>query len=136
MSIFGIILLALVAAFFLVMIAGIVISMVTEFDEPDWLGVTAVIVGIALWIAFIFAGIGINTEEHKLWIAKYEAEKYTIEASIDSETLSGLERIELVSKAAELNGDLAYRKEAIKLWYHVVYGDKTIYDGVEPIQIK
>lgn len=135
MSIFGIISLAFLAASLIWAVAMIMVSATsTRWDNlPE---IITTVVCIVLWIAFIFAGVGINTEDHKLWLAEYEAQKYTIEASIDSETLSGLERIELVSKAAELNGDLAYRKEAIKLWHHVIYGDKSIYDDVEMIQIK
>lgn len=136
MSIFWIIFLALLFAALLAGIAFVLIMVIADFDVPDWFPRTMIIIGVILWVVFIFAGIGINTEDHNLWLAKYEAQKYTIEASIESETLSGLERIELVNKAAELNGELAYRKEAIKLWHHVVYGNKSIYDGVEPIQIK
>jgi hypothetical protein len=135
MSIFLIILLSILVAILVGTLTWIAISIISGFDAPDWTGLALVIVTIILWIVFIFVGIGINTEDHKAWAAVYEAQKYTIEASIESETLSGLERIELVNKAAELNGELARRKTIIDRWYHVTYDD-TMYNGVEMIQIK
>lgn len=136
MSIFWIILLAFILAAVIAVLGVVIVLMITDYDLPDGFTITMGLISVVLWITFIFAGIGINTEDHELWLANYEAQKYTIESSLESETLSGFERMELVNKAAELNGDLAYRKESIKLWHHVVYGDKTIYDGVEPINIK
>jgi hypothetical protein len=67
-------------------------------------------------------------------VAKYEAQKATIEQSLDSDVLSGLERIELVNEAAELNGELAERKAQSERW-HVVYYEDGIYDNVESICI-
>lgn len=134
MSIFGIILLSFVIALIIWLVAILVYITIMDGDD-ERIVVAMAIICIVLWIALVFVGIGLNTENHRLWIAEFEAQKYTIEASIDSETLSGLERIELVTKAAELNGELARRKTEFNLWHHVVF-DKTLYDGVELIQIK
>jgi hypothetical protein len=54
---------------------------------------------------------------------------------LKSEVLSGLERIELVNKAAELNGELAKRKAQSELW-HYVYYDNNVYKNIEPIVIQ
>ena len=54
--------------------------------------------------------------------------------SLENEELSGLERIELVKQATELNGELAERKARVQLWHFVVY-DNTIYDNVELIKL-
>lgn len=94
---------------------------------------TSIIVPI-LWIASIFIGIGINTEDEKVYVQKYLAQKQTIEMSLENEELSGLERIELVKQATELNGELAERKARVQLWHFVVY-DNTIYDNVELIKL-
>ena len=87
-----------------------------------------------LWIASIFIGIGINTQEEKVYVQKYLAQKQTIEMSLENEDLTGLERIELVKQATELNGKVAERKARFQLWNFVVY-DNTIYDNVELIKL-
>lgn len=87
-----------------------------------------------LWIASIFIGIGINTQEEKVYVQKYLAQKQTIEMSLENEDLTGLERIEIVKQATELNGKVAERKARFQLWNFVVY-DNTIYDNVELIKL-
>ena len=87
-----------------------------------------------LWIASIFIGIGINTQEEKVYVQKYLAQKQTIEMSLENEDLTGLERIEIVKQATELNGKVAERKARFQLWTFVVY-DNTIYDNVELIKL-
>lgn len=96
--------------------------------------ITNSIIVAILWIASIFIGIGINTEEEKVYVQKYLAQKQTIEMSLENEELSGLEKIELVNQATELNGELAERKARFELWHFVVY-DNTIYDEVELIDL-
>jgi hypothetical protein len=104
-------------------------------DYWDWLFPKIFIpVMIALFIGAIFIGIGINTENEKVFVKKYLAQKETIEASLEVEELSGLERIELVKQATELNGELAEKKARFDLWHFVVY-DNTIYDNVEFINL-
>ena len=82
-----------------------------------------------------FIGIGIVTENEKVYVQKYLAQKQTIEMSLESEELTGLERVQLVTKATELNGEFAEKKARFNLWHFVVY-DNTIYDGVELIDLK
>lgn len=89
---------------------------------------------IAIFVAGIFLGIGITTEEERVYVQKYLAQKQTIEMSLENEELSGFERIELVKQATELNGELAERKARFQLWHFVVY-DNTIYDNVELIKL-
>lgn len=83
-----------------------------------------------IFILSIFIGIGVNTDSEKVYISKYLAEKETIEMSLESEQLSGLERVELVKKATELNGELAEKKAQYKLWHFVTY-DNAMYDNIE-----
>lgn len=131
MSIFGIIGFAFLFGALAVGIGLLCSQMVYDEDRAC---VVSLIVSVAIFIACIFIGIGFNTEDAKIWSAKFEAQKTTIEQSLDSEVLSGLERIELVNKAAELNGELAERKSSSELW-HYVYYDKDVYKNVEPICI-
>lgn len=132
MSIFGIILVSLLCACGAALI-GILIAMTVNSEDSDIIRV-AIIVAFVVFILSIFIGIGINTEYARVWSANFEAQKTTIEQSLDSEVLAGLERIELVNKAAELNGELAERRASSELW-HYVYYDEDIYSGIEPIII-
>ena len=89
----------------------------------------------AVCIAGTFIGIGINTEYELAYVARYEVQKETIEMSLNSEALSGMERIELVNKAVELNGEMAERKAMYDRWHYVTFDD-SIYDGIEFIKFK
>lgn len=93
------------------------------------------IFSIIFWVAGIFIGIGINTENARVYVAKYLAQKQTIEMSLANEELTVLERVQLVTKATEINGEFARKKAKFELWHFVVY-DNTIYDGVELIDLK
>lgn len=132
MSIFGIIAISLLPAFLVILI-----GFLTTFDNhnEDIKMLITFIIAVVVFLASIFIGIGLNTENAKVWSANFEAQKTTIEQSLDSETLSGFERIELVNKAAELNGELAERKFSSELWNYVYY-DKDVYKNIEPIRIK
>ena len=131
MSIFGIIgMSALIAA--LVFFIGLLIASFFDYEELA-VGIVCIITAVVL-VASIFIGIGLTTESAQVWSAKYEAQKTTIEQSLDSEVLSGLERIELVKQSSELNGELAERQATAELW-HVVYYDENVYAGLEPICI-
>ena len=93
----------------------------------------ALIIGIGDWIGFTFIGVQLNTDSHKAYLQKYLIQKETIEMSLESDNLSGFERVELVKQASELNGELAERKTYIKYWYSGV-SDNTIYDNIEFIK--
>ena len=94
----------------------------------------ALIIGIGAWVGFIFVGMQLNTNSHRAYLQKYLIQKETIEMSLESDNLSGFERVELVKQATELNGELAERKAYIKYWYSGV-NDNTIYDNVEFINL-
>lgn len=96
--------------------------------------ITSLIVGVVLWISFVFVGIGIYTESERVFVQEYQAKKQTIELSLQNENLTGYERLQLVNSAVELNGELAKRKATFNLW-HVVAYDNTIYDGIEPVDL-
>lgn len=133
MSIFGIIGLSLLIGMAFALIGALITLLLSEDDIFKHF-IISCIVGAVVFIASIFIGIGFNTEDSKIWSAKFEAQKTTIEQSLDSDVLSGLERIELVNKASELNGELAERKATSELW-HYVYYDKDVYKDIEPISI-
>lgn len=92
------------------------------------------IIGVCAWVGFIFVGVQLNTNSHKAYLQKYLIQKETIEMSLESDNLSGFERVELVKQATELNGELAEKKAYIKYWYSGV-NDNTIYDDVQYINL-
>lgn len=139
MSIFMIVFLTFLLALLILCLGGLVLTSYAEetyMNEANYEKLIAILITVCifLWSIFIPIGVAINTECHKVWIAGYEAQKETIEASIVSENLSGLERVELVAVAAELNAELATRKARFNLWHHVTFDD-TLYDDVDLIQI-
>jgi hypothetical protein len=103
-------------------------------NGTPWL-VAGLVATVLVWVGSTFIGIGIDTNEERLFIAQYEAQKEVIESSLESDVLTGFERVELVKQASELNGELAKRKAKYEIWYYVTY-DEGLYDNVEPIELK
>lgn len=85
--------------------------------------------------ASTFIGIGLTTDAEKVYVDKYLAQKSTVEQSLASKTLSGTERVAIVNKAIDINGELAERMSRFERWYFVCYED-DIYDGIEFIEFE
>ena len=135
MSIFMIILISSCVPLVMCLFAALaVLICVVNDNDVDIPLKYAIPIFMVVWIVSIFVGIGINTNNEIVYAAKYEAQKDTIEQSLASDILTGLERIELVNKATELNGELAERRAKHGLWYYVYY-DNSIYDNVEYIKL-
>ena len=136
MSIFEIITLAALIGVMVFLIYLLVVSAINDFDD---LSAIAFIAGCIVWIGVTitgtFIGILINTEYERGYVNRYKAQKATIEMSLECEELSGLERIELVNKAVELNGEFAERKTQYDRWDYVCY-DNSLYDGLDIINLK
>lgn len=92
------------------------------------------IICLALWMGAIIFNIHISTLDEKAYVEQFNAKKATIEQSLESDVLSGAERMQLVNTAVSLNGDLADRKAKFNMGYNV-YFDNSIYDNVEPIAL-
>lgn len=130
--------------FFIIILVGLVLSipfcimMLITADNIPAVAVKQRIIGVIVcllaWIVFVTIGIGINTHYERLFVKKFLAQKETIERSFENDNLTGLERIQLVSKATDINGEMAERKARFELWYFVVF-DNTIYDNVELIKL-
>lgn len=135
MNIFAIALLSFLCALVVFLVYALVLCCM-DFNVLDetklWL--TGVVVSFILFVISVFVSISLNTNAEKVYIERYKAQKETIEQSLSSDALSGLERIELVNKAVDINGEVAARKAKSKLWYYV-YTDKHIYDNVELIDL-
>lgn len=132
MSIFEIIGSSLLVVLLIALVV-ILIWVMLDVDDNSHFIATFIIAGVA-FIGSVFIGIGLNTREERIWVQKYLIEKETIEKSLDNDKLTGYERVQLVNKATELNGELAEKKTRFGLWDFVVY-DNTIYDNVEFIKL-
>ena len=131
MSIFGIILLSLFISVFAFIVFILIAAIINDWDTPERpVVISGVILSVLILIGCTFVGIGMNTEDERIFIAKFNAQKSTIEQSLNSDVLSGLERVQLVNQATELNGELSERKVLYERWHHVCYSD-NLYDDVE-----
>ena len=131
---------------FLLMFIGMAIAMIPVvimfglgaikdwFDEKYWI-ISTIVSVICTIAAVIFIGIGMCDNEERVYVQGYLAQKQAIEQSLVSQDITGFERVELVNKVAELNGELAMKKASYELWHHVHY-DYSIYDGVEFISLE
>ena len=126
MSIFGIIGISMLAG----LMAGLISALICLCVDADDIIKPSCIIAVIVLVCGIFVGIGFVTESERVYIARYESQKQTIEQSLNSNVITGLERIELVNKAIELNGDLAEHKAKFNLW-HTIYYDNSIYDNVD-----
>ena len=138
MSIFVIIVLSFLSALAVALVVYGILYVIDErtYGVDDWVFVL-VLVGalVVAWVGGTFAGIAIYEELEELFVVQYEAQKEVIESSLESEVLTGFERVELVKQASELNGELATRKAKYDIWHYVTYED-GLYDNIEPIRLK
>lgn len=76
--------------------------------------------------------------EYKKDLASFEAQKQTIEQAIGNESLGGLERIELVNQASELNAWLAEEKIKLTKWskFDIYQEVKDLYANAEYISLE
>ena len=133
MNILGIIGISSLMGLLALAIGMLVYTTVEPYNEKSWLIVIFSIVAVVT-ISSVLIGIGLTTEYERIYVEKFNAQKATIELSIESESMSGFERATIVNRAAELNAELAERKVRYNRWYFVCYDD-TIYDNVEFIDL-
>lgn len=88
---------------------------------------------ILVLVACVFGGITVEKSYNGRYVEQYKAQKATIEASLQSDTLSGLERIQLVQQAADANKELAGYQYDCQQWYGFAVDDRVL--NLEPIDI-
>ena len=71
---------------------------------------------MALILTFM-GSLYIRVEMSRHWAVGYRAQKATIESSLQSDLLSGYERVALVQQATECNQELAERQYKASQWY-------------------
>ena len=86
-----------------------------------------IILGSVVW--FLYG----NVETSRQWATGYNASKTTIEDSLQSDLLTGYERMALVQQAAEYNQELAERQYKASRWYG--FDESRDILSLEPIDI-
>lgn len=74
-------------------------------------------IGCVALILTVMGSLYIRVEMSRQWAVGYRAQKATIESSLQSDLLSGYERVALVQQAAECNQELAERQYKASRWY-------------------
>ena len=86
--------------------------MAVEDHEKLFIGISCV-----AFILTVMGSLYIHVEMSRQWAVGYRAQKETIESSLQSELLSGYERVALVQQATECNQELAERQYKASQWY-------------------
>lgn len=74
-------------------------------------------IGCVAYILAVMGSFYISVEMSRQWAVGYQAQKATIESSLQSDLLSGYERVALVQQATECNQELAKRQYNASRWY-------------------
>lgn len=74
-------------------------------------------IGCVAFILTVMGSLYIRVEMSRQWAVGYLAQKATIESSLQSDLLSGYERVALVQQATECNQELAERQYKASQWY-------------------
>lgn len=74
-------------------------------------------IGCVVFILTVMGSFYMSVEMSRQWAVGYRAQKATIESSLQSDLLSGYERVALVQQAAERNQELAERQYKASRWY-------------------
>lgn len=134
MSIFGIIAIGLLLGLASFAIGVLIIDCLYPYSKNDVPLMVNGTIATLILLTIVFGDIGINTHSERCYVAEYKAQKETIENSINSDTLSDLERNQIVNKIVDINGEFAKRKAQYNTWYYVYY-DNHIYDDIEFITL-
>ena len=74
-------------------------------------------IGCVAFILAVIVSLYMSVEMSRQWAVGYLAQKATIESSLQSDLLSGYERVALVQQATECNQELAERQYNASRWY-------------------
>ena len=88
------------------------IYVLVEDYEKLFIGISCVAL-----ILTVMGSLYIRVEMSRQWAVGYRAQKATIESSLQSDLLSGYERVALVQQATECNQELAERQYKASQWY-------------------
>ena len=94
--------------------------------------ITGIIACVIVLIGIPVTCVNYDMHYYKSWTSEYKIQKETIESSLKSEKIGGLERVELVKMAQELNKELVENQYRCQQWYGFT-GDKEVLN-LEPIK--
>ena len=85
-----------------------------------------VIIYFVSWYLITSALINSEKINNDSWTQQYISQKQLIEDSLNNEKLSGLERVELVKQANELNAELIDKQIKCVKWYNFTMDDEVL----------
>lgn len=85
-----------------------------------------VIIYFVSWCLITSIGIGSEKINNDTWTQQYIYQKQLIEDSLNNEKLSGLERVELLKQANELNVELIDKQFKCVKWYNFTMDDTVL----------
>lgn len=100
-----------------------------EIESRDFLAVLCCVIILVSVAGSLYNSV----ETSRQWAIGYSASKATIEDSLQSDLLTGFERMALVQQAAEYNQELAKRQYRASRWYG--FNESRDILSLEPINI-
>ena len=97
------------------------------FGFGNWYNVVVNTICIVLFFTIIFTINYFDKTEYSRRIQRFEQTKNTIEESLNSETLSGYERVQLVQTAIEYNNEMLGLQWDSNQWYGWNINDNVQY---------
>ena len=85
-----------------------------------------VIICFVSWCLITSVLIDLEKTNNGSWTQQYISQKQLIEDSLKNEKLSGLERVELVKQANELNAELIDKQIKCVKWYNFTMDDTVL----------
>lgn len=144
----------MIAGFFIGIVAAALVLLIIaiinngmDFDNEftDWdvktdktylttYGKINIVVAVVVLGLSMFVGARVHIRIFESDIKQFESAKATYSEAIESEDISGLERIEIVNKITKENKGLARLKYDVTKWYYFYLPDNLV-DNLEPIKL-
>lgn len=132
---------SILIGFMIALLVGLVCALVWIVVDGEYSSKTSkntlcigVVITILTWVVVSALLIDSDKTTYRAWTQKYISQKQLIEESLDNEKLSGLERVELVKQANELNAGLIDKQFLCVKWYSFAMDDKVL--ELEPVSLK
>lgn len=124
----------LVVALVLILLLSAIDEEVCNNKITCILGILFLAISIASWVFVTSVLVDSSKSSSVAWTKSYEVQKETIEDSLNNDKIGGLERVELLKQANELNNALVYRQVKCVKWYNFEMDDAVL--ELEPISLK
>lgn len=132
----GALVIGIISAIIIDAVVAFIIWLIFDNCFKDIIERAVVVCGVVICLAVLIlipaATVSYDMNLYKSWTKEYEVQKATIESSMKSEKVGGLEKIRLLEEANELNAELVRKQYRCQQWYGFT-GDKEILK-MEPIE--